>query len=157
MKFRIIFLFVAGLILLGCNADSGKNNKIQQDSLVTEEHHHHDDEADAIQMDGDKKWVVVPEMMKYIRNIEDAVVEFSKKENTSFDDYKNLAQQIEKNLGDLTSNCTMTGQAHDELHKWLVPFLDLSKEFSESKNQEEAKNNFQKVKESFEVFNKYFE
>lgn len=156
MKIRIIFLFVAGFILFGCNSDSNKNIKVQKDSLVVEEHHHNE-EADAIQMDSGKKWVIVPEMMKYLRNIENAVAEFPKKENHSFDDYKILAQLIEKNLESLTSNCTMTGQAHDELHKWLVPFLDLSKEFSESKNQEEAKNNFQKVKESFEVFNKYFE
>lgn len=157
MKIRIIFLFAAGFILFGCTTGSDKNIKVQQDSLVAEEHHHHDEEADAIQMDSGKKWVIVPEMMKYLRNIESAAAEFPKKENPSFDDYKILAKFIEKNLESLTSNCTMTGKAHDELHKWLVPFLDLSKEFSESKNQEEAKNNFQKVKESFEVFNKYFE
>ena len=148
MKIRIILLFVAGLIIFGCNTDSNKNITVQKDSLVTEEHQHHE-ETESIMLDNGKKWVIVPEMMKYLRNIESGVNDFSKKENPVLDDYKNLSLLIQKNLDSLTSNCTMTGQAHDELHKWLVPFLDLSKEFSESKNQEDAKINFQKVKSLF--------
>ena len=156
MKIKFIFLFAVGLIFLGCNSASNENTQVQKDSIVTEEQHHHE-EQETIVLDSGKKWVVVPEMMKYIRSIESGVTEFSKKENPEFNAYKNLAQLIDKNLGSLTSNCTMTGKAHDELHKWLVPFLDLSKEFSKSTNQEEAKKSLQKIKESFNEFNTYFE
>ena len=37
----------------------------------------------------------------------------------------------------------MKGKAHDELHKWLLPYIDLVKELSEAKDETEAeKNNF---------------
>ena len=64
---------------------------------------------------------------------------------------------IAKNLEELTSSCTITGQAHDELHKWLVPFLDLSAEFSETTNVKDAEIAYKKIEESFKEFVVYFE
>lgn len=39
----------------------------------------------------------------------------------------------------------MTGQAHDELHKWLVSFLDLSAEFFETTTLKEAEIAYKKI------------
>jgi ferritin len=50
----------------------------------------------------------------------------------------------------------MTGQAHDELHKWLLPYLDLTNQFAEVKTIDEAENQYQKIKESFKALNKFF-
>ena len=108
-------------------------------------------------LDNGSKWVVVPEMMAFIKNIENDVVEFSNKDTPSFEEYQTLSQLIEKNLEDLTSNCTMTGKAHDELHKWLLPFLDLSTEFSKCSTQQEALESYSKIKESVNQINIYFE
>jgi hypothetical protein len=74
----------------------------------------------------------------------------------SENDYKVLAKNIDKNIDLLVSSCTMKGQSHDELHKWLVPFIDLSKEFSESKTEQEFAANLEKIKVSFVTFNTYF-
>ena len=51
----------------------------------------------------------------------------------------------------------MEGQAHDELHKWLLPFIDLVKEFSESKSEQEFTTHCEKIKTTFIEFNKYFQ
>jgi TolA-binding protein len=155
MRIKLIFSLAFSIFLLGCNNAVNKEEISTQESVVEEEHHH--DEQEAIVLDNGKKWVVVTEMMAFIKNIENEVVDLSKNENPTFENYQTLSATIEKNLDELTSNCTMTGQAHDELHKWLVPFLDLSAEFVEVKNEEEAKAVYQKIKESFNEFNTYFE
>lgn len=72
-------------------------------------------------------------------------------------DYSLLAKNLESNIELLTSNCTMKGQAHDELHKWLLPFIDLSDAFSASKTEQEYAGNFQRIKTSFTTFNTYFQ
>lgn len=155
MKIKLIFPLAFSIFLLGCNNAANKEEISTQEPVVEEEHHH--DEQEAIVLNNGKKWVVVPEMMAFIKNIENEVVDFSKNENPTFENYQTLSATIEKNLEELTSNCTMTGQAHDELHKWLVPFLDLSAEFAEVKNEQEAKEVYNSIKESFNEFNNYFE
>jgi len=156
MKSKIIIPLTVGMFIFGCNNAINNEEAVKKETFVTEEEHHHDEHEDIV-LDNGKKWVVVPEMMKFIKNIENEVVLFSKHEQPAYNDYKMLSSSIEKNLEELTSNCTMTGQAHDELHKWLVPFLDLSAEFVEVKNEEEAKAAYQRIKESFNEFNTYFE
>lgn len=47
----------------------------------------------------------------------------------------------------------MKGQAHDELHKWLLPYIELVDDFSKDKSNE----NLAKIQESFTTFNQYFQ
>jgi hypothetical protein len=68
-----------------------------------------------------------------------------------------LAESLAKKLDLLTSDCTMKGQAHDELHKWLLPFIDLVDVFSKSETEQVAQDNLQEIKASFVEFNKYFQ
>ena len=92
-------------------------------------------------------------MMIHIQNME---IEINSFDSQNENDYNNLAKSIDNHLDLLTGNCTMKGQAHDELHKWLLPFLDLSEEFSASQTIEEFTTNFEKIKTSFITFNTYF-
>ncbi|MGE0561692.1 MAG: hypothetical protein AB7O47_07740 [Flavobacteriales bacterium] len=156
MKTKLIIPIVLGVVLFSCREATTEEKEVTQETIVAEEEHHYD-ENEAIVLDNGNKWVVVPEMMAFIKNIENGVVAFSKKKNTTFEEHKTLSILIDKNLEDLTSNCTMTGQAHDELHKWLLPFLDLASEYAESENIEDAKASFQKINQSFNEFKTYFE
>lgn len=51
----------------------------------------------------------------------------------------------------------MKGQAHDELHKWLLPYIDLVNLFSETKNKQELQAQLKKIQVSFLTFNQYFQ
>ncbi|MBK9047964.1 MAG: hypothetical protein IPL74_15190 [Bacteroidetes bacterium] len=51
----------------------------------------------------------------------------------------------------------MKGKAHDELHKWLLPYIDLVKELSEAKDETEAAKQFENIQTSFTTFNQYFQ
>lgn len=51
----------------------------------------------------------------------------------------------------------MKGKSHDELHKWLYPYMALVDELNDAENENEANQVFQKIKESFETFNQYFQ
>ncbi|MBK8111874.1 MAG: hypothetical protein IPO65_01705 [Saprospiraceae bacterium] len=51
----------------------------------------------------------------------------------------------------------MKGKAHDELHKWLLPYIDLVKELSAAKNETEATKQFENIQISFTTFNQFFQ
>lgn len=83
-----------------------------------------------------------------------SVVDFK---GTSVTAYKQLGNSLLTKINLLTSSCTMQGKAHDELHKWLVPFIDLVGEFSEIKSIEEGKKHFSTIQKEFKRFDVYFE
>jgi hypothetical protein len=68
-----------------------------------------------------------------------------------------LAVKLQANLDLLTSNCTMEGKAHDELHKWLLPYIDLVNDLSGSKDEAEASKQFSQLENSFLTFNQFFQ
>jgi hypothetical protein len=86
--------------------------------------------------------------------MEKAVSSFEGKQS---EDYTALAKTIDDNLIELTSSCTMEGQAHDELHKWLVPFIELSEQFDVATELAEQEKIYHDFKTSFVEFNTYFE
>lgn len=150
---KTVTLAVLSLVLFACNSNSDKTSTNKSTVPATKEQHQHE-HSETIELNNGEKWKVEDHMLLHIRNMEKDVATFSKEEST---DYNKLAEKLEGNIELLTSNCTMEGRAHDELHKWLVPYMDLVTNLSNAKNEQEGKKHFQAIKESFVTFNTYFQ
>ena len=107
-----------------------------------------------LELNDGQKWVVDKPMMAHIRSMEKAVHDF---EGTPGRDHAALATTIQDDLGRLVTNCTMKGKAHDELHKWLMPFLGFSAEYSKATDPSVQQQKFAQIKNALVVFNAYFE
>lgn len=163
MKKAIILLSTSIISLIGCNNSEKKTDEdineaniteeinVQEEVIIEEEHQHTEE---PIVLNDGKKWKVDENMLVFIRNMEAGINDF---EDNSERDYPRLAKSIDENIVELTSNCTMKGQAHDELHKWLLPFIELSEKFDVATEIEEQEKIYEEFKSSFEVFNTYFE
>lgn len=103
-----------------------------------------------IELVNNEKWGVNDEMMVHIKNMESDI---EKVEEAETPDYEELGQELDKNIELLTSSCTMSGKSHDELHKWLVPFIGLVADFNEVTDK---KGHFPAIQESMIEFNTYF-
>ena len=153
MKKITILIPVISLFLFSCGNASNEKSK-EQTETVTHEEHQHNAEIQNIELNNGEKWEVDANMITHIRNMQNDVISFAKVEQK---DYKSLSKQLQSNIDLLTSNCTMKGKAHDELHKWLLPYIDLVKELSEAKDEIEAEKQFQNIQTSFTAFNQYFQ
>jgi len=153
MKQITILIPVISLFLFSCGNTSNEKSKDQTET-VTHEEHQHNAEILTIELNNGEKWKVDANMITHIRNMENDVISFDKVEQK---DYKSLSEKLQSNIDLLTSNCTMKGKAHDELHKWLLPYIDLVKELSEAKDETEASKQFQNIQTSFTAFNQYFQ
>ena len=150
---KIIISFTAiSLFLFSCGNTSNEKSKVQTETVIHEEHHHND-EIQTIELNNNEKWKVDDHMVAHIRNMENDINSFAMAEQKK---YKLLSEKLLNNIDLLTSNCTMTGQAHDELHKWLLPYIEMVNELSESKDNMEAAKIFENIKASFATFNHYF-
>jgi len=153
MRFLLILLIVGTTFLFSCTQKEEKQNEVE--SQVIENHSH--TESDSIELNNGDKWKVVSEMMGHIRNMESDINRFAETEHSDLKDYSQLGSSLQKNIDLLTSNCTMEGKAHDELHKWLLPYIDMVDKLNKSKNSDEALHTFEEIKSSYKTFNLYFE
>ena len=106
-----------------------------------------------IELVNNEKWEVNKEMMVHIKNMASDIEAAS---NQFSPNYEELGSKLDENIGLLTSNCIMTGKAHDELHKWLLPFIDLVKELNTADSKEKQQQSFEVIQESKNEFNTYF-
>lgn len=134
--------FLLSIVLIGCSNEASTNEIVEKE----QSHDHSDD----LELNNGERWKVVPDMMQHIKSMNKSVDDFNG------EDYKGLGLSLKDDLNLLTSNCTMTGRAHDELHKWLLPYIDLVNELNDSKS-EELESRYHKIVVSFEEFNEFFE
>lgn len=106
-----------------------------------------------IELVNNEKWEVNKEMMVHIKNME---LDIEATSSQSSPNYEELRSKLDENIGLLTSNCSMTGKAHDELHKWLLPFIDLVKDLNAADSKEKQQQSFEAIQESMNEFNMYF-
>lgn len=151
---KLILSLAAFSIMLSSCSNSTNEKSNNQTEIAEQNNHHLDDESEAIELNNGAKWKVDANMITHIRNMENDINHFA---NVEQKDFKSLAEKLQTNIDLLTSNCTMKGKAHDELHKWLLPYIDMVKELSEAKNETEASEQFKNIQTSFSTFNQYFQ
>lgn len=147
---RIYYILLPVLLMQACAAGNDEQKAVAN----TTEEQHHSHESKAMELNNGQKWKVDDSMMLYIVQMEQDIKAFG---GSTTEEYKQLALALEQNIELLTSNCSMEGKAHDELHKWLLPFIELSEQFSASATQQDAENNLDAIKESVQDFHRYFE
>lgn len=151
MRYKIIIITLVAALAASCNQQS--KVETTADSTVVD-HHNHKDATEAIELNNGEKWKVNDEMMPPILAMEKDINAFATADQK---DYKSLAKKLQLNIDLLTSNCTMKGKAHDELHKWLLPYIDLVDELAKAKTNEESSEIFAEIQISYKTFNQYFQ
>ncbi len=138
MKVNTSFLvaLILGLFLISCGTESPSG------------------EEGAVVASTNTKWKIDGEMMVHLRTAEQAVAGFSASEGA---DYAALAVELQEALELLTSNCTMTGAAHDALHVWLVPYMELVGNLGDAKDEASSEQVFGSLEAAFKEFNLSFE
>ncbi len=110
--------------------------------------------AGELELNNGTKWQVNAEMMPPLKASKQLVSDYA---NGDKKDYKALAKKLKENNKVLISSCTMTGKSHDELHKWLHPYMGLVTELESAKNETQANQTFEKIEKSFKTFDQYFQ
>lgn len=148
-----ISIAVLSFFLFGCAGTSSEKSK---DETETNSHNEHGDSVttSAIELNNGEKWKVNEEMMPAIDAMEKDINDFASSETK---EYKPLVEKLQSNVDLLISNCTMEGKGHDELHKWLLPYMALVKELSEAKDENEAAVKFKNIEQSMVTLNTYFQ
>jgi hypothetical protein len=143
-----VVLFSASLLAVSC-LNSEKTGMHEGHTTVKSDH----DDSESLQLNNGDKWVVNLEMKPYILDAEELLVAFINLESTS---YQELASQLKEKNSGLIKSCTMKGESHDALHKWLHPHIHLVNELEKENDPEKAKSLVRELHASFLTYHQYF-
>lgn len=114
--------------------------------------HSHDQVA--IELNNGQKWKVNEEMKPHIEKGRELLNAYLADGST---DHEQLAEDLQEQNSKLIKSCTMDGKAHDELHNWLHPHLELVKTLRDAETEDEAAKTINELKASYELYDQYFE
>lgn len=156
-KFRLLVALSFLFAVSSCNNDNAnKMDHSENEQHMQDDHagHDHGDSDEALVLNDGKKWNMNPEMLVLVQSMEKDIKGFSA---SKLIDFKTFGENLDGRVNELTASCTMEGQAHDELHKWLMPFIHQIKHLKDAENEADAKESLANLKESLVTFNQYFE
>jgi hypothetical protein len=152
MKQLILFTII--LTLLSCKQKTEQEKApvgIQQERIVAEKPHKAIDGV--VSLNNEELWLANPETTEGILKMKKRMFLF--KDTESIETYSILKTGLEEDFTELFQKCTMKGEAHNQLHNYLFPILDLF-EGLESSNLAICKNSFSELNIHLEEYSNYF-
>ena len=152
---KVLLMAIGSVLIYSCNdkkveATPDMHNEIE---MTMHDEHHDQDASKAIGLNKGQKWVVNDEMKPFVMKGEQLVNTYLEKKQT---DYKTLAKEVKAENNQLIISCTMDGESHDELHKWLHPHLELVKELENATNPAQADAIVLNLQKSYQQYHEYF-
>lgn len=113
----------------------------------------HNLESNNIQLDNGKRWIANPETKTGIENMICIMSSFEEKDKV--DRFGPLTESLKSEFSMIFKKCTMTGEAHNQLHNFLLPIKGLL-ETLPSNNLNQSQELYDKLNNDLKEFNKYF-
>jgi hypothetical protein len=125
MKTKAFILFAAITIVFAACSQVHSHDNVKETSEADKVAQHQHQEV--VKLDNGKKWKANPETTQGIKNMRDMV---KTQMETGKTDAVKLQQNLNKEFNTILQKCTMTGEAHNQLHNYLIPIKDKIKKLS---------------------------
>lgn len=155
MKSITVYLFLFSLVTFSysCNEKSSKSD-LASTAEKTEKNKVLEESESQLQLNNDKRWLANHETTEGVNNIIGFVSSFSDKNNVEA--YHDLNEQLTAEFSMIFKKCTMKGEAHKQLHNFLIPIKDLSEGLNSS-DLSICTENYEMLKKHLMDYSDYFE
>ncbi len=123
----LILTLLATILVVSCNNEKTKKQAVAVPVQTEEEAH---ESEGVLKLNNGDLWMANAETTEGIEKMTQLITNFSESEN--MEAYPKLKTKLEAEFRTIISKCTMTGEAHDQLHNYLLPmkpfFKDLTAE-----------------------------
>ncbi|UTW60991.1 hypothetical protein KFE98_13295 [bacterium SCSIO 12741] len=153
-------VLVAVFFLSSCgdgHNDHGHSHDANKEAAHGHEHHEssHEHSAESgVQLNDGARWSANAETTSGIANMNALIADFADWENTEA--CSELNASLEEEFTGIFKNCTMTGEAHNQLHNYLIPMKDLLKRM-QSEEVEEREEAGKKLVHHLGTYQQFFE
>ncbi len=148
-----ISTLIATTFLVNCSEDQAKANEHEADTHASHnESMTHETGMDGMVLNNGKKWELDDHTRKSFARMAGSFLEV---DHLSLEGagLKQTGADLQEELDVLIKGCTMTGEAHNQLHVYLTGYIPAVQALAESGDLEAAK----KVKHYLEIYDDYLE
>lgn len=146
----IILAVLATVLVVSCNNDKNKKQEIAKPVQIEEETH---ESEGVLELNNGDLWMANAETTDGIQKMTQLVAKFTDTEN--MEAYPKLKANLEAEFGTIISKCTMTGEAHDQLHNYLLPMKPLFKDLA-AEDIATRKSALEKLTKHLSEYSAYF-
>lgn len=107
---------VATAFLMACG---NGGEKVEQHETAGNEHEQHEETNDGLTLNNGAKWVANPETTTGIGDMQAAISGYLQTDNPV--SCEQLAGTLSGSFDGIIRECTMTGEAHEQLHHYILP------------------------------------
>lgn len=167
-KIKFILLFTLTVALFACDnnnsvepgveAETAKKKELSKSTMIPGDSDVGTPVAsvDGVSLDSGKKWKANVETSQGINKMMASVKKAISKELGEVADYRVLGASLQQDFNEIFQKCTMTGEAHDQLHNYLLPMVDMVKTF-ENGDVASCEKTLPQIKEHLNSYYNYFE
>lgn len=155
MKKVLAILMITNFMWACSNHKHSEHNDATDSTAV--KHPEHETNAEELVLNDGVKWKADNSTDKNVENLLTIINAFNNGTDKSLAAYIKAADDLQKGLDKMISECKMQGPDHDALHKWLMPLMGQVKELKQVSNETDAAKSFQAIGEHVNLFSQYFE
>ncbi len=138
MKNRISALIIVGGLFLSCDNQTVPQSKVYESVSLT--------------LSDGMKWEVPSPMNAYMDSSLYLIDRIERNELTP----AQAAGDLVNYKNGFVSNCSMEGKGHDVLHAWLIPYLGVLEDLSETNSQDQIEQIKVELIEAKRLYREYF-
>lgn len=120
----------------------------------TDHSHAQEGHESRLRLNAGKKWAMDEHTRAVFAKLRDAV---SGESPASLQEVSALANSLDGHLKELVAGCTMTGEAHDQLHIFLTSFMPSVEAFAKESDLAKAREMHQGLQTAIIEYDRFFE
>jgi hypothetical protein len=154
MKSSIWCVAFSMVIFSACQNNSEpveEHAAVSKDTVTHHEKHHQ--KASEVSLDNGNKWVANPETTEGINKMKALVAGYDQQTEGN---YSSLKENLETEFNLILQKCTMTGDAHEQLHNYLLPMTEMFKNLN-SEDMHVRKEAVDELKQHLNAYDNYFQ
>ncbi|HRH65086.1 MAG TPA: hypothetical protein PLU53_02190 [Bacteroidia bacterium] len=155
MKIRLLIPVLAiAIVSFGCGSNDKQNPSSETTDTDTLHGEHAtktaEEVAGKLSLDNGNKWQANSETTEGIQKMQKLVEEQSASASV---DYTVLSENLEAEFGTILQKCTMQGDAHNQLHNFLLPLNEMIEKLKTKPGKETIKE----IQDHLAVYPNYFQ
>jgi len=143
-KFIVKIIFIVSVLIISACSES--SNSKENDELVSPSLN--------VALNEGEKWEANAETTEGVENMKTVINKFDK--TSKIDGYKKLSEDLEVEFTMIFQKCTMKGEAHNQLHSYLIPLKDYIEGLQKG-NVEECKSIVNSINSHLSGYKYYFQ
>lgn len=161
MKSIILILLFFSVAFIQCDPKQQEGDDHAGHDHTGHEHAGHDQHEEnslqGLKLDEDKKWKSDASTFEGVQSIDLMVQAFNEQHDHNVEGYHQLSKDISGRLKQLFKECTMEGEAHDQLHIVVHAISEDAKSLSEVKDDQQGHQLVDQTSAHVNLFYEYFE